>query len=322
MKNITRSIFFASFCLIFILSVKNSNAQKVSPIEDIIPEYVEGTSALLGEGSIWDYDKSVLYWIDIDGEKFWTFDPLTRKHTEYELGSKVGCLVPETINSVVVALQDGVYRKYLDSGKLEFISRPASLKSEERFNDGKCDAQGRLWVGTMRLEGKRGDSHLYKMDKKGTFSEMINNVSISNGIVWSIDNKKMYYIDTPTRKVMEYSFNLKKGTISDPRVAVQIPEGIGGPDGMTIDNEGMIWVAIWGGSSVCRFDPRTGELLARVKLPVKNVTSCAFGGKNLDILFITTAKGEEGENEGLPSGGLYMAIPGVKGIKANSIHLD
>ncbi len=282
--------------------------------------HIMGTASVLGEGSVWDYRKKVLYWIDIEKNTLFEYDPADESSKSYDVKQKIGTIVPETDNSVIVALQDGVYRLDLLSGNLSFIGRPKSLKTGERFNDGKCDPQGRFWVGSMSTTGKSKGSYLYKMDPAGTFTEMIDSVSISNGIIWSPDGSKMYYTDTPTGKVMAFDFDGKSGTISNPRIAVTVNDTLGHPDGMTIDAAGKLWVAMWGGSAVCRFDPDGGKLLDRIMVPAKNVTSCAFGGPDLDMLYITTASTgmKKEELQKYPgAGGLYRIQPGVKGIKAN-----
>ena len=282
--------------------------------------YIEGTTALLGEGSIWDHQREILYWIDIQGKQLHEYDPVNGTNTSWDLPSNIGTIVPESNNSVIVALKDGIYRKYISPDSIEFIAKPASLKEEERFNDGKCDPDGRLWVGAMRIRGKAGDSFLYKYDPRIGFSEMIDSVSISNGIIWSLDGKTMYYIDTPTRKIMQYDFDVKNGTINNGKTAVEIADSLGHPDGMTIDEEGKLWVGMWGGHAVCRFDPQTGRLIQRIEVPARNVTSCAFGGENLETLYITTASVGMNEEQKLKypnAGGLFKVDPGVKGVEAN-----
>ena len=135
-------------------------------------------------------------------------------------------------------------------------------------------------------------ANLYMIDHDGTATIKIENVSISNGIIWSLDQKKMYYVDSPTRKVRAFDFNITNGNISNERVLVELSEADGFPDGIAIDEEDMLWVALWGGYAVARFNTQTGELMQKIDVPVKNVTACAFGGENLDILYITTASVE------------------------------
>ena len=311
--------FITASSFLFLASCTSNKAQdKTGKPSQMKVEYIEGTSGLLGEGSIWDYRKNVLFWIDIQGMKLLEYNPETGNHSSWDLYQNVGTIVPESDNSVIVALKDGLYRKSFSPDTMEFIARPTSLKIEERFNDGKCDPSGRLWVGAMRVKGKAGDSKLYRYEPSTGFTEMIDSVSISNGITWSLDGSKMYYIDTPTRQIIEYVFDNRKGDISNGRIAVQIADTLGHPDGMTIDAEGKLWVGMWGGNAVCRFDPDTGELIDRIEVPARNVTSCAFGGENLETLYITTASvgmTEELKRKYPHAGGLFKVKPGVKGVK-------
>jgi sugar lactone lactonase YvrE len=171
----------------------------------------------------------------------------------------------------------------------------------------------------MALNTKKNAAKLYRIDHDRSIHEMLENVTISNGIVWTADKKTMYYNDTPNGTVDAFDYNDKTGEISNRRVAIRIPRGGGGPDGMTIDADGNLWVALWGSGTVGKFDPRTGEQLQKVIVPAQNVSSCAFGGKDLDILYITTARAwvsDQKLKEFPLSGGLFSVKPGVKGVKA------
>ncbi len=281
---------------------------------------IESPIATLGEGAFWDHKEKLLLWIDINGKKFNSFDPGLNKHIQIDLPKIPGTIVPESKNTAVIALEDGLYRINRNTGDLSFISKPDSLKSNERFNDGKCDPNGRLWVGTMKMQGNTGNSHLYKYEKETGFEIMRDSVRISNGIIWSLTGDKMYYIDTPTSKVVSFDFDKETGNISNEQTVVIVPDSLGHPDGMTIDEEGMLWIALWGGHGIGRFDPATGKLIGKIYVPVKNVTSCAFGGNNLDTLFITTAKWNMEnypEDQKAMAGALFYVVPGVKGIKSN-----
>ena len=187
----------------------------------------------------------------------------------------------------------------------------------QRFNDGKCDPAGRFWVGTMSLVGEKKTSHLFCYDRDGSVVTKLDGISTSNGIVWSKYHKFMYYIDTPTRKVMEYAYNKETGEISDPRIAVSVADSLGFPDGMAIDADDNLWVAMWGGSAVCCFDRKSGKLINKIEVPAKNVTSCAFGGPELTDLYITTARigTSEEELEKFPDAGkLFKTVINTKGI--------
>jgi len=207
----------------------------------------------------------------------------------------------------------------LPSGELTKMVNPEDSLSNIRFNDGKCDPAGRLWVGSMHLEQIPKAASLYKIDKNGTAEKMLGDITISNGIVWSKDKTKMYYIDTPSQKVMEYEFDMETGAISNPRVAVEVPESAGFPDGMSIDSEDKLWIAHWGGSAVIRWNPENGEMMQKVEVPAPNVTSCAFTGNNLKTMYITTARlgVSEEQLKAFPySGGLFKVELDISGQKS------
>ena len=289
--------------------------------EIIKAELTLDAKATLGEGAIWNQKEKLLYWIDIEEGILHKFNPVSVEDKQFNLNKKIGTVVPSEKGGLIVALEDGIYHYDIINDSISFIVNPAENSSEIRFNDGKCDPAGRLWAGTMSLTGKQKEGALYCLNKDGTIEKKIDSVSISNGIVWSLDNTRMYYIDTPTGKVKEYDYELTTGKISFTKNAVVISPDMGHPDGMTIDSKGNLWIALWGGSAVGCWDPENGKLLCKINVPVLNVTSCAFGGENLETLFITTA------SQGIPQvelekypyrGGLFKADPGVKGVPAFS----
>ena len=287
--------------------------------EIIKAELILDAKATLGEGAIWNQKEKLLYWIDIKEGILHKFNPVSTEDEQFNLNKKIGTVVPSEKGGLLVALEDGIYHYNTITGSISFIANPAGNNSEIRFNDGKCDPAGRLWAGTMSLTGKKKAGALYCLDNNGVIEKKIDSVSISNGIVWSLDNTKMYYIDTPTGKVKEYDYEITTGKISFLRDAVVIPPDMGHPDGMTIDSKGNLWIALWGGSAVGCWNPNSGELIYKIDVPVLNVTSCAFGGENLETLFITTASQgiPQNEIEEYPyRGGLFKADPGVKGIPA------
>ncbi|WP_020526838.1 SMP-30/gluconolactonase/LRE family protein [Flexithrix dorotheae] len=286
-------------------------------METLSAEILIDAKAKLGEGAIWHPTENKFYWIDIEGKKLHIFDPSTGEDREIDTKARIGTVVPVKSGGVLAALENGIFKLDLSNEKFELVTNP--LEEGIRFNDGKCDPKGRFWVGSMALKGTKGAATLYRLDTDGSIHHMIDSVTISNGIVWSLDQKKMYYIDTPTGKVMGYDYDNETGSISNPVVAVEIPEGMGHPDGMTIDAEGMIWIGMWDGYAVTRWNPETGELLGKIEVPAKNITSCAFGGENLETLYITTASigtPEEVLNKYPQSGGVFAVKPGVKGIPA------
>ena len=179
-----------------------------------------------------------------------------------------------------------------------------------RCNDGKCDPAGRLWVGTMGFGAPKEAGTLYCVLPDGEVVPKLRKVTISN----------MYYNDTPTGRIARYRYDAASGEISFDGIAVVLPEGSGSPDGMTIDGNDNLWVAQWGGSGVYCYNPRTGELLAKVEVPAPHVASCAFGGEKLDTLYITTARAgltDEQLKQYPLSGSLFSCRPGVQGVPAN-----
>lgn len=300
--------------LLFFITLNSSvtTAQKVIP-----SKVLTHTQAVLGEGSFWHPAQNILYWVDIDQGFLHTLNPVSGKEYSYELGQKVGTVVPVDTGGVMVALKDGIYSYNMNKKALKLLVSPEKTLTENRFNDGKCDPYGRFWVGSM---GPRYKASLYRIASNGTYEKILDSVSTSNGIVWTADKKTMYYIDTPTGAVRAFDYDNKTGNISNPRIVIKFDKGIGYPDGMSIDKEGKLWIAHWGGYCVGQWDPATGKMIAKVEVPAPNVTSCAFGGKNLDILYITTASTgmSEADLKKYPdSGKLFVAKPGVTGTKTN-----
>ncbi|RIJ50211.1 SMP-30/gluconolactonase/LRE family protein [Maribellus luteus] len=290
------------------------SAPKSSEVELVIDSKSE-----LGEGAIWNYRTGELMWVNIKGKILNFYNPASGLNKEMLTGQMVGTVVPAESGQVLVALQNGIYSLDPETGTKKLLADPEADKPDNRFNDGKCDPAGRLWAGTMSLVGAKQAGALYRFDPDTSVHKMVDGVGTSNGIVWSADKTKMYYIDTPTRQVMGYDYDNETGAISHPKVAVEIPEGAGYPDGMTIDEEDNLWVALWGGSAVACFNPENGELIRKIEVPAKNVTSCAFGGNDLGTLYITTARestSEEDLQKFPHAGGVFKIRPGVKGVKA------
>lgn len=273
----------------------------------------------LGEGSIWNYKTQELYWIDIEKKTLNIYSPDKKANRIINMPSRIGTVVPINTNKVLSALEDGVYKTDLKTGDSKlFIDMSDELK-DSRLNDGKCDPSGRFWVGSMHLEQKEGRAKLFNINAEGELQIKIDSVTISNGIVWTSDKSIMYYIDTPTSQIKAYDYNDGTGEISNGRVAVQIEASLGFPDGMAIDENNMLWVGMWNGNAVIQCNPKTGKVIQKIAVPAHNVTSCAFGGDNLDILYITTARIDMTEDELVKypnSGSLFKVIPGVKGVKS------
>jgi len=286
-------------------------------MSDMKYKVIGNKRAELGESPFWDEQNGVLYWLDILSGKIFDLDPITGQENEITVGKPIGCAALREKGGFVAALEDGFYFITHSEAKwnaeiFEYIEN----KPGDRFNDGKCDPAGRFWAGTMS-KGDKGKAALYVMDINRTVRKAVDGVTVSNGLTWSLDSKIMYYTDTVTSEVWAFDYDLANGRLANKRTAIRVPDGMGLPDGMTIDAEGMLWVALWGGYCVSRWDPDTGSLLCKIDLPVPHTSSCAFGGRNMDELYITSAREglDEAQLRAQPlSGALFMVKPGVSGV--------
>lgn len=258
------------------------------------PEIIRDAGASLGEAPTWDAKTRTLYWVDV-------LEKRVHYHRGDEDGSiqldeMPGCLAPSKDGSLLVAARASILRlEPFDQTQ----GRPATAKidtltsvtepANNRFNDGKCDPAGRFLAGSMNMDEKTPSGALYSYNGQ-TVTRLLTGIRISNGLTWSPDHKTFYYIDTPTREVKAFDYDLSTGQISNPRVAITVPDVLGWPDGMTSDTRGNLWIAMWGGARVTRWDPQNGKLLEQIPLPAKNVTSCVFCGVNLDELYVTSAR--------------------------------
>lgn len=291
-----------------------------SPTAPITATLAFEAKATTGEGAIWHPERQTLFWVDIEGKTLYEYQPAGKTCSSWQFDRMVSTVVPESDSTVVVSLQDEIVRVDLHTGATVSIASIPDENGKVRCNDGKCDPAGRLWVGTMGFGAPEGAGALYCVWPDGSVKTQLKEVTISNGIVWSRNKKYMYYNDTPTGKIARYRYDVSNGKIVYDGVAVHIPAHTGVPDGMAIDSNDCLWVAQWGGSGVYCYNPYTGQLLAKVEIPAPHVASCAFGGKDLDTLYITTARAglTDEQLEKYPlSGSVFSCTPGVKGVTSN-----
>lgn len=268
----------------------------------------------LGEGCIWDEKRRQVHFLDIEGNKLYSYSPESGNITEWNMGDYVGCVVLDEQDNLVTAVGNQLLRFCPESGKREVLLR-IPFSSALRFNDGKCDAHGNLWVGTMAIHQSlpmaEGAGSLYCVNKWGVITRY-DGFTIPNGMDWSGDGSYFYHIDTQTQKIDRYDMT-GAGGLARKCTAVEIEPCQGSPDGMCMDAMGHLWVAMWGGYGVNCYDPESGRRLHEIRLPDQLVSCCAFGGEHLDELYITTAAGEEGNG-----GGLYVVkLEGQKGKRSN-----
>ncbi|SDM69196.1 SMP-30/gluconolactonase/LRE family protein [Sediminibacillus halophilus] len=276
--------------------------------------------AELAESPYWDANRNQLYWVDINNHQLHVFSPGGGKDEAIQFDQFVSAVTMTASGNLLLAMHHGIHQWNPENEELTLITSPEENKPENRFNEGKCDPEGRFWAGTMELNAKPGAASLYRIDADHTVNKMVSDVTISNGLAWSVEKKTMYYADTPTQKIDAFDYEPTTGAISNRRTVIRIPEEQGAPDGMTIDEEGMLWIAQWGGARVGRWNPETGKCLQTIELPAAHVSSCTFGGADLDELYITTAR-EHLRAEQLKqqphAGGLFWIKLDVKGAASN-----
>lgn len=282
------------------------------------PDVLYKADLILGEGARWHAEWQKFLFIDIKGKLIGTCNPTNGKVLTQKVSAMPGMLAPAENDKLLVALQGKIVLLDLATGKAVNLAKFRE-DAENRSNDGACDALGRLWVGTMNVNARLGAGNLYCYN--GKLTKKIEGTSVSNGICWSPDNRTLYYIDSFSYHIKAFDYDLATGNISNERIVVEISEPNTVADGMCIDSEGMLWVAIWGGACVNRYNPHTGACIGKIKINAPNVTSCAFGGKLMNQMLITTAKDglSAEELKKYPhSGSLFMVKLKVKGLPTAS----
>lgn len=241
---------------------------------------------LLGEGPCYQADTATLSWVDVKGAAVWCMNEQGESDC-LQTGQYVGAAIPTDHGRYVLMMTVGAY--LADGyGLLGKLGKPEDMSIFQRFNDAKCDPQGRLFAGTMPLfdAPRRACGQLYAMSSNGLFRPIMTDTSVSNGLAWTKTGDKMYFADTGTKRIFVWDYDVASGQAENCRVAFQME---GCPDGMTIDEEDMLWIALWGDGTVVRVNPQDGQILSRVVVPARDVTSCCFGGESHNVLYITTS---------------------------------
>jgi sugar lactone lactonase YvrE len=296
--------------------------------------------ALLGEGPVWHDGEKRLYWLDIEGQLLHCFDPANGNEESFPLADQAGCLVPCRNGNFLLAAQTGIEEIRLSANGIEIIEtntkiHPESEIPENRYNDGKCSPEGRFWFGSLNKRRQPNRASLYVLDGHGCRTA-ITGATNSNGLAWSPDGNTFYWIDTPTRRVDAFDYDSDEGKLRNRRTVITFPnidtesagtniagtkkdteKDFGRPDGMTVDSDGMLWIAHWLGGRITRWNPVNGTLLETIRLPVSRVTSLTFGGAELKTIFITTASlglTPETQPQEPDAGGLFVYESKIAGL--------
>ena len=280
-------------------------------------------AASVGEGTLWSMREQALYWVDILGCMLHRFDPATGRTAQWTFAEEVSAVAERASEpGLIITLRRGfALFDPATGGEPRYLHQPEAALPGNRFNDGKCDAQGRFWGGTMDIACEAPTGALYRYDADGRCTQHESGFAVTNGPTWSADGRSdLFFNDTVKGRVHAYDFDEEGGTLSNKRTWLRLARGDGVPDGMTTDAAGRIWIAHWGGACVSCHDPLTARELCRVELPTSNVTNCTFGGADLRTLFITTARTgltpQQLEAQPL-AGGLFSVTIDSPGLPSN-----
>ncbi len=284
-----------------------------------IVEHILAVQNIVGEGPVWNVQEQALYWVDIQGHTIHCLGPETGAHRVFDVGVAVGVLAFRQKGGLVLATKNGFALWDTHSQVLDIIANPEAGQAHKRFNDGAVDCKGRFWAATMseEEEKQKPEGVLYRLDPDHSVHVMDTGFIIPNGMGWSPDNTRMYVTDSTRHVIYVYDFDAEQGTIDSRRTFVDTSDEQGVPDGLTVDSEGYIWSVRWGGAKVVRYDP-DGNVERVINMPVLQPSSCVFGGKELNELYITSAsKGlsDEQRREYSLSGDLFRLKTDILGLE-------
>ena len=272
--------------------------------------------ASLGECPVWSVAEQVLYWVDINAPALNRFDPATGRNAAMPMPESIGCFALRARGGFVVALRGGIWLARGDGTLERKIAEPPYDPTHHRFNDGRCDRQGRFFAGSMNEKRDANSASLIRLDPDFRVTRVLDDMMISNGLAWSRDGRTMYHADTPTLTIDTYDYDIATGLPGNRRAFARFTRETDRPDGGAIDSEDCYWTAFYRGGKVLRISP-AGEVLATIAIPALCPTICAFGGSDLRTLYVTSARQLRSGDElaRLPqSGGIFALRVGVPGI--------
>lgn len=276
------------------------------------PELIADYACETGEGPLWHPEEQRLYWTDIPKGRMFRYDPATGHHEQCYEGEPVGGFTLQADGSLLLFKARGAVQIWRD-GTLTTVIEEIPDERESRFNDVIADPAGRVFCGTMPTPDRLG--RLYRLDTDGTLTLMLEDIGCSNGMGFTPDRRQMYYTDTTRREIYLFDYDQGTGAITNQRIFARVPEreGEGSPDGMTVDAEGRVWSARWGGNCVVRYGA-DGAVESRITFPAKNVSCMTFGGPDYTDMYVTTAGGDHKDTDGAGAGAIFRLDPGVRGV--------
>ena len=275
---------------------------------------VADVHAVLGEGPVWVAREAALYWLDIKGRKIFRLDE-RGQYTHWSTPMRIGSLAPRRSGGFIAGTEDGIAIVDPAAARFEIVAKPEEQLPDNRFNDGKVDRRGRFWAGTMDDREQAATGTLYCVGSDLEWLAIDKNYKVTNGPAFSPAGDLMYHNDSARQVTFVFDLNAD-GIATNRRTFLQFGPGDGYPDGITVDGEGCLWIAFWDGWCIRRYSP-SGDWIETVKMPVKRPTSLAFGGRDLDRLYVTSASIglDEAALQMQPNaGGLFMLTPGVRGL--------
>ncbi len=274
------------------------------------PELIADYKCVTGEGPLWHPDEKCVYWCDIPMGRIFRYEPATGKHEQIYEGDEVGGFTIQDDGALLLFMARGAVKIWRD-GELTTIIDEIPDERETRFNDVFADPEGRVYCGTMPAPDRPG--RLYRLDTDRKLSLLLEGIGVSNGMGFTPDRKHMYYTDTVAQKIYLFHYDQATGDLTDQTVFVDTTGEEGGPDGMTVDGEGYVWSARWGGSCMVRYSP-DGTEVQRVGFPAKKVSCVTFGGEDYTNMYVTTAGGNTKEEDGPGAGALFRVNLGIQGV--------
>lgn len=274
------------------------------------PELIADYRCNVGENPLWHPDEQRVYWCDIPTGRIFRYSPVTGVHEQCYQGDVVGGFTVQADGALLLFMAHGAVKTWRE-GSLTTVIQEIPEERDSRFNDVIADPEGRVFCGTMSTPNRLG--RLYRLDPDGSLTKILDEVGTSNGMGFTPDRQRMYHTDTRQREISLYDYDRTTGEISNRRLYVRVPQGEGGPDGMTVDAAGYVWSAHWGGGCLVRYTP-SGQEERRITFPARKVSSVIFGGPDYTDIYVTTAGGQNKEEEGEGAGALFHLNLGIQGL--------